>query len=254
MNNATATHHCRPPACSVPGYSLQCEGSHAGEAHKSICGLQTIAVSHVATFIPLVFGFVLTFAALFRSQAGVEERFIVGSVGLTTIVALSFYFLGFLVVEERHTWKLRVLTPFWRAVEIVMRVVILGVFVERMIHLAFGGSLITTLVLVATIYAAFLGWDVLLYKARRDKRVADWGRYSRELRLLSEVFAPWDLLFLVLAVLMIVAYEIRSLGGGALVVTVVLTVLSGAALLAWGYTFRDDLGEFWRRVKALEFR
>jgi len=105
------THRCRPTGCPIPHYSDGCCDHGDAPCGTSSCGLRTYAASHAAALIPFVLGLIYAFWQFYQRQTESTEQYLAVFVGLTACVALVFYFFSFLIVEERHTWILRVLKP-----------------------------------------------------------------------------------------------------------------------------------------------
>lgn len=195
----------------MPNDADGCETGHEGVAcSASLCGLRTFAASQMASLLPFIVGLILAFAYVYRSQTTLSDQIIAVEVGLTSGLALLFYFIGFHTVEENHTWKLRALRSWARWIELFIRVAILTAFGAGLVGVAIRPTLSGILYAVIGTYALFIVWDILLIKAPRDANTPNPTNRSQELNKLAKRFLLFDSLQLFCAVGAISGYLLKN--------------------------------------------
>jgi hypothetical protein len=153
--------HCRPNDCPWKGC---CAQSHEEtQCHGSACGLQMRSASQIASIVSFGVFVLIGLSTFFFSEPEVGLDKTAVQVMVVSSLAVLFYFLTFLEVEDRHSWHLRTLSRPIRLLEISIRLTcLISLSVVFGLNYFVWKSMTIMLWTLVALYALFLAWDYLL--------------------------------------------------------------------------------------------
>jgi hypothetical protein len=216
-----------------------------------------VGATQVATTVALTLSLSIAYGRAYFATTGFAQELSVAFVGATVILAVAYYFVSFLVVEERYTWDLRVLVPWAKRAEIILRLPVLFLLVHGLNYLTERKLPLELLLFgVGVLYFSFIGWDILLLCAPRltDVNVHKLDERSTHLRAVGRTFLVVDLVLLFSWAAVFIGFWKQpqwKLGG---LLMMLGTMGAFGVLLVWGLATADCRDVLRRAVQWKSWR